>query len=226
MTSRVRTLRYVTNTLDDDDDGWPEGLGNVERAGMGEEKLDNAVYYVRGLYDLADMAAAKRDRATERWARGLADRHPGALRRDLVGRAQPPVRGLAAGPDQRRIQQKHWIGQTPMEAELTVDGAAVPGLAPFDHGTAALAERENAVLQRRAARTTAASSTRAAAAARRAPASRRSSRSTRPSRPSASATTGATRAATPGRTRRRCSSPTRCPGALPEILPSPGLRRP
>ena len=33
---------------------------------MGEEKLDNSVYYVRGLYDLADMAAGQarpRDRA-------------------------------------------------------------------------------------------------------------------------------------------------------------------
>jgi hypothetical protein len=38
--------------------------------------------------------------------------------------------------------QKHWIGQTPMEAELTVNGQAVPGLAPFDHGNMALAGRE------------------------------------------------------------------------------------
>ena len=34
--------------------------------------------------------------------------------------------------------QKHWIGQTPMEAELTINGRTVPGLAPFDHGNAAL----------------------------------------------------------------------------------------
>ena len=68
---------------------------------MGEEKLDNTVYYVRGLYDLADMAAAKRDRATERWARGLADRVARALRRHLVARAQPPVRGFAREPVQR-----------------------------------------------------------------------------------------------------------------------------
>ena len=34
--------------LDEDDDGWPEGNGNVERPGMGEEKLDNSVYYIRG----------------------------------------------------------------------------------------------------------------------------------------------------------------------------------
>jgi len=39
--------------------------------------------------------------------------------------------------------QKHWIGQTPMEAELRINGQTVPGLAPFDHGNAALAGREN-----------------------------------------------------------------------------------
>ncbi len=50
-----RNLRYVDATLDKDRDGWPEGLGNVERSGMGEEKLDNTVYWIRGLYDLADL---------------------------------------------------------------------------------------------------------------------------------------------------------------------------
>ena len=34
-------LRYIYRELDVDGDGWPEGLGNVERPGMGEEKLDN-----------------------------------------------------------------------------------------------------------------------------------------------------------------------------------------
>ena len=52
----VRNMHYVIEQLDSDDDGWPEGLGNVERTGMGEEKLDNTVYTIRGLYDLADMA--------------------------------------------------------------------------------------------------------------------------------------------------------------------------
>nr|MBA2769982.1 glycogen debranching protein [Sporichthyaceae bacterium] len=36
----VRNMHFVVEQLDDDGDGWPEGLGNVERAGMGEEKLD------------------------------------------------------------------------------------------------------------------------------------------------------------------------------------------
>jgi hypothetical protein len=51
----VKAMKYVS-TLDEDGDGWPEGLGNVERAGMGEEKLDNAVYTIRGYADLADLA--------------------------------------------------------------------------------------------------------------------------------------------------------------------------
>ena len=50
-----KALEYVRTKLDADGDGWPEGNGNVERSGMGAEKLDNAVYYIRGLYDFADM---------------------------------------------------------------------------------------------------------------------------------------------------------------------------
>ena len=120
----AHALRH--DTLDEDKDGWPEGLGNVERAGMGEEKLDNTVYYVRGLYDLADMAAAKRDRATERWARGLADRVRARFDATWWDEPSGQYADSLENPSNARIQQKHWIGQTPMEAELTVDGAAVP----------------------------------------------------------------------------------------------------
>ena len=71
-----RGLDYVATKLDDDGDGWPEGNGNVERTGMGQEKLDNAVYYIRALYDYADMArsagmTAKAD-AAHRPVRGSA----------------------------------------------------------------------------------------------------------------------------------------------------------
>jgi hypothetical protein len=139
----VRNLRYVVRTLDADGDGWPEGLGNVERTGMGPEKLDNAVYLVRGLFDLADLAASKGDRATRSWAEGLG--------RLLLQRFDPTWWDTAAGqyadslidPGNQQSFQKHWIGQTPMEAELTVDGRAVPGLAPAGHGRTALAGREN-----------------------------------------------------------------------------------
>ena len=42
-------MHFIVEKLDADGDGWPEGLGNVERTGMGEEKLDNTVYTIRGL---------------------------------------------------------------------------------------------------------------------------------------------------------------------------------
>jgi hypothetical protein len=139
----VRNLRYVVRNLDADGDGWPEGLGNVERSGMGPEKLDNTVYFIRGLYDLADMARSKHDTATWRWARNLA--------RDLQRRFDgtwwyEPAMQYADSlnePGNQQSFQKHWIGQTPMEAELRVNGRTVPGLAPFDHGSTALAGRED-----------------------------------------------------------------------------------
>jgi glycogen debranching enzyme len=67
-----KNMRYIFRELDEDKDGWPEGLGNVEREGMGEEKLDNAVYTIRGLYDLADMARSKGDAETANWAEDKA----------------------------------------------------------------------------------------------------------------------------------------------------------
>ena len=139
----VRNLRYVMTQLDADGDGWPEGLGNVERPGMGDEKLDNAVYTIRGLYDLADLARAAHDGSTYAWARNAA--------RDLERRFEAawwhaPAAQYAdslINPDNVQSFQKHWIGQTPMEAELTVDGRAWPGLATLAHGVAALAGRED-----------------------------------------------------------------------------------
>ena len=48
-------------------------------------------------------------------------------------------------PGNVRVQQRHWIGVTPMEIELTDEsGRAVPGLASYENGITALAERESA----------------------------------------------------------------------------------
>ena len=139
----VRNLKYVTRTLDADHDGFPEGLGNVERGGMGTEKLDNTVYYIRGLYDLAAMAKAKHDGPTFSWANTLArqisDRFDGAW---WYAAASQYADSLT-DPGNVQSFQKHWIGQTPMEAELQVNGRTVPGLAPFAHGNTALAGRED-----------------------------------------------------------------------------------
>ena len=74
-------MRYIVDELDADGDGWPEGLGNVEREGMGEEKLDNAVYPSAALGPRRPGLARGRPR-TERWAtrlaRGRAARFDGA----------------------------------------------------------------------------------------------------------------------------------------------------
>ncbi|WP_460968697.1 glucosidase family protein [Pedococcus soli] len=139
----VRNLKYVTNQLDADHDGWPEGLGNVERGGMGPEKLDNTVYYIRGLYDLADLAKSRHDGTTYAWASKLARRIHDRFDTTWWYAAASQYADSLVDPGDQQSFQKHWIGQTPMEAELTVNGRTVAGLAPYAHGTAALAGREN-----------------------------------------------------------------------------------
>ena len=141
-----RNLRYAVDRLDEDGDGWPEGSGNVERGGMGVEKLDNSVYLIRGLYDLADMARSKHDGATFAWARNLARKLHDRFETTwwMAGVPQhadsiddPPV----GGPNNQQ-QDQHWIGVTPMEAELTIGEDPVPGLTTHDHGNQALGLRE------------------------------------------------------------------------------------
>ena len=138
-----RNLHYVERTLDADHDGWPEGLGNVERTGMGPEKLDNTVYFIRGLYDLADMASSKHDGATFAWANNLARKLTQRFDSTWWYQAASQYADSLNDPGNIQSFQKHWIGQTPMEAELVVDGQTVPGVAPFDHGNTALDGREN-----------------------------------------------------------------------------------
>jgi hypothetical protein len=139
----VRNLRYVVRTLDADHDGWPEGLGNVERTGMGPEKLDNTVYFIRGLYDLADMARSKHDGATFAWTTNLARKLRQRFDDTWWFEATRQYADSLNAPGNQQSFQKHWIGQTPMESELRVKQQTVPGLAPFDHGDTALAGREN-----------------------------------------------------------------------------------
>ena len=147
----VRNMRYVVRELDDDGDGWPEGLGNVERTGMGPEKLDNSVYFIRGLYDLADMAHSKHDGRTQAWAANLArELYSGASRPTGGWRTRAPARRLARR-DNEKIQQQHWITVTPMEAELTVNRPGGPrphdvrsrhaARSPFTRRTASAASR-------------------------------------------------------------------------------------
>jgi hypothetical protein len=138
-----RNLQVVDQRLDVDHDGWPEGSGNVERTGMGPEKLDNAVYYVRSLYDLADMARSKHDAATFDWATNLASKLQQQFDGTWWDDAVDQYADSLVDPGNVQSFQKHWIGQVPMEAELTTDDTVTPGIAPRGHGTTALAGREN-----------------------------------------------------------------------------------
>jgi len=139
----VRGMRYVVDQLDEDGDGWPEGLGNVERPGMGEEKLDNTVYTVRGLRDLADMARSKGDAETARWASSVAARME--RRFEAAWWYRGDARQYADSlddPGNQRVLQRHWIGVTPMDALLVRPGRATRPLAGDRHGATALMQRE------------------------------------------------------------------------------------
>jgi hypothetical protein len=139
----VRGMHYVVEGLDADGDGWPEGLGNVEREGMGEEKLDNTVSTIRGLYDLADLARSKGDAATAAWAAA----HAGSLAAAFEGAWWMPEVPQHADslddPGNVKVQQRHWIGVTPMEVELAKPEGVAPGLTTREHGNEALELRES-----------------------------------------------------------------------------------
>ena len=110
---------------------------------MGPEKLDNGVYYMRGLYDLADMARAEHDSATATWATSLANR----LRRQFEQTWWDPSVSQYAdsldNPGNNQVYLKNWIDQVPMEATLTTGTQVTPGVADHDHGVAALPTRES-----------------------------------------------------------------------------------
>ena len=139
----VRNLRYLYRELDADGDGWPEGLGNVETPGMGTEKLDNTVYTIRGLRDLADLAASKGDTATRTWAtdkavdlekRFEAAWWNGADTRQYADSLQDP--------GNVQVFQRHWIGVTPAEVELKRPGQPDGPLASRAHARALVERRE------------------------------------------------------------------------------------
>ena len=140
----VGAMRFVAG-LDEDTDGWPEGLGNVEREGMGEEKLDNAVYTIRGYADLADMARAQGDDETRRWAIGKAQ----ALLEKFedtwwydADDADSYADSLD-DPDNEKIFQRHWIGLTPTDAVLPrIPGRAAGPLASIEHANTTLTQHE------------------------------------------------------------------------------------
>ena len=166
-------MHYVTEQLDKDGDGWPEGLGNVERPGMGDEKLDNAVYTHPRPATTSPTWRSRR--ATRPPCRGRARRPTTcASRFDPTWWYVPGQQFADSLKDPGNVQdfQKHWIGVTPMEAELTIDGQRVARA--WRRSTTGTPRWPGARTRasRASGRTTAACSTPAAAAARRAPGER------------------------------------------------------
>ena len=125
---------------------------------MGVEKLDNSVYLIRGLYDLADMARSEGDGSDVRLGERTSpvgstsgSRAPGGCPRSPTAQYADSIDDPPVGGPNNQQQDKHWIGVTPMEAELTRRrrGGAGPGdLRPRQRGARAARDR---LLQRRAA---------------------------------------------------------------------------
>jgi uncharacterized Fe-S cluster protein YjdI len=140
----VKAMKYVA-TLDEDGDGWPEGLGNVERPGMGEEKLDNAVYTIRGYADLADLARAVGDTETRRWATKNANALLDKFEDDWWY-ASDGARSYADSlddPGNEQVFQRHWIGLTPTDAVLPkLPGRRSAPLASDEHANTTLDQHE------------------------------------------------------------------------------------
>ncbi len=139
----VRAMRHVAS-LDADGDGWPEGLGNVERDGMGPEKLDNAVYTIRGYADLADLARARGDAKTRRWATAHAKALIAVFEKTWwYGGDSRSYADSLKDPGNVQVFQRHWIGLTPTDAVLpALPGRASAPLASRSHGNATLTQHE------------------------------------------------------------------------------------
>ncbi len=141
----VRNMHYIYAALDQDGDGWPEGLGNVERPGMGVEKLDVTAYTIRGLRDLADMAASKGDQATYRWASDKATSLESGFESTWwFGRSANQYADSLADPGNIPVFQRHWIGLTPLDALLVRPGQTTEPLASVAHGQTVLDGRQQA----------------------------------------------------------------------------------
>jgi hypothetical protein len=126
-------LNYITTNLVTaslNPDGWPEGAGMVEATGMGAIKLDVAVYTIRALNDLAEMAASKGDTATHDMAVQKAAALTDNFRKDWWISSQglfadslalsqevptDPPAALGPPPGITKLEQLYWINATPME---------------------------------------------------------------------------------------------------------------
>jgi hypothetical protein len=137
-----KNMQYMIGLTKGDDDLWPDGAGNVEASVLGADAVDVAVYTIRGLYDLADMAASKGDTATEQWA----DSHAAAMVAKFSAAwwmpGIPQFADSLNDPSNSQNMQRWWTGVTPMEAELYLGTTPQPGLVPPSEALPALKLRE------------------------------------------------------------------------------------
>jgi glycogen debranching enzyme len=125
------TTKLVTASLNPD--GWPEGAGMVEATGMGALKLDVAVYTIRALNDLLEMADSKGDSATRAFFAPIASALTNKFRQDwwipsqglfadslALSQMVPtdPPATLGPPPGITQLEQLYWINATPMETSF------------------------------------------------------------------------------------------------------------
>ena len=92
----------------------------------------------------ATSRTSRSPRATPRPRRGRATKAADLEARFEADWWMPeiPQHADSLGEDNAKIQQRHWIGVTPMEIETVRDGQVVPGLTTRANGNAALSLRE------------------------------------------------------------------------------------
>jgi hypothetical protein len=142
------TTKLVTASLNPD--GWPEGAGMVEANGMGATKLDVAVYTIRALNDLAEMADSKGDSATRDSAVMAASALMNKFRQDWWIPSQglfadslalsqkvltDPNATLGTMPGYTQLEQLFWINATPMETSFALVGDAAMAFPQLESST-------------------------------------------------------------------------------------------
>ncbi len=135
----VEGLTYITSVLDSDGDGWSEGLGAIERPGMGAEPLDVAAYTLQALRALERMASSKKDLKTSSWAKNQGDHLESSFDRawwlaqenlyadSQCNQEQDHSRSVCTQAGER-LQQRHWISAIPMETAVAPPDRAIAAL--------------------------------------------------------------------------------------------------
>ena len=120
-------LDYTLGVIDPDGDGYPSGPGMVEVPGMGEEKLDSAVYAWAALKALESMAAALKDTPVRERARAWINAIEASFETDWWDESIQ-IYSMSLESTNRRYPLPHWAVVTPLEV----------GLASPEHAAATL----------------------------------------------------------------------------------------